>query len=170
MILQSFLASRTGKRFYNFCYRWGACLVIMGVVSKIADLPYSNIFLIIGLITEVFIFFISGFDVPARDYKWEKVIPILNDKTANIVPSKASVNINVASINKAFSTLNREELTRMKENLKKLNKAYEKQIETLENILQTDMSNNAQQMSTHINMLNKQYKQMLDALNVYTEK
>ena len=86
MKLSKFLSSRTGKRFYNLCYCWGACLVILGAVFKIAHMPYDNLFLMIGLFTEVFIFFISGFDEPAREYKWERVFPLLNDKNANINP------------------------------------------------------------------------------------
>ena len=62
MSLRSFLSSRTGKNFYNICYCWGACLVILGAVLKIMHAPYDNLFLMIGLFTEVFIFFISGFD------------------------------------------------------------------------------------------------------------
>lgn len=69
MKLSKFLSSRTGKRFYNLCYCWGACLVILGAVFKIAHMPYDNLLLMIGLFTEVFIFFISGFDEPAREYK-----------------------------------------------------------------------------------------------------
>ena len=79
MKLSKFFSSRTGKRFYNLCYCWGACLVILGAVFKIAHMPYDNLLLMIGLFTEVFIFFISGFDEPAREYKWERVFPLLND-------------------------------------------------------------------------------------------
>ena len=42
MKLSKFLSSRTGKRFYNLCYCWGACLVILGAVFKIAHMPYDN--------------------------------------------------------------------------------------------------------------------------------
>ena len=96
MSLRNFLSSRTGKRFYNFCYCWGACLVILGAISKIGDFPYGNILLGIGLYTEVFIFFISGFDEPTREYKWERVFPILNDKLANTDPKVASVNFKLS--------------------------------------------------------------------------
>ena len=50
MKLSKFLSSRTGKRFYNLCYCWGACLVILGAVFKIAHMPYDNLFLMIGFI------------------------------------------------------------------------------------------------------------------------
>lgn len=169
MTLQSFLSSRTGKRFYNFCYCWGACLVILGAVSKIAYLPYSNVFLMVGLITEVLIFFISGFDEPSREYKWERVFPILNDKNANINPLVAAANFNASSTG-ATSPSAKEDIARMEANIKKLNEAYEKQLEALKGMQQTDLSKNMEQMAEYIELLNKQYKQMLDALNVKTEK
>lgn len=170
MTLQSFLASRTGKRFYNFCYCWGACLVILGAVAKIAYLPYSNLLLMIGLATEVFIFFISGFDEPSREYKWERVFPILNSKAANTDPKKAAVNFNVSGSDQITAEYNKHEMARMEENIRKLNEAYEKQIESLKSMQQVDLKENVQQMAEYTQLLNKQYKQMLDALNVKTEK
>ena len=177
MTLQSFLSSRTGKRFYNFCYCWGACLVILGAVSKIAYLPYSNIFLMVGLITEVLIFFISGFDEPSREYKWERVFPILNSKTANTDPQVAATNINLSSFNQLTSETSKIEIAKLEENIKKLSEAYEtqlkqanKQMELLNSMQQADLQQGIQQMAVYIELLNKQYKQMLDALNVKTEK
>lgn len=169
MTLQHFLASRVGKRLYNFCYCWGACLIILGAVSKIAYLPYSNQFLMIGLVTEIVIFFISGFDEPSREYKWERVFPILNEKAANTDPKVAAVNLN-SGATPITSTSGKEELARMEGNIKKLNEAYEKQIASLKDMQQADLSKNIQQMAVYIELLNKQYKQMLDALNVKTEK
>lgn len=80
MSLEKFLSSRAGRRFYNFAYCWGACLVIAGALFKIMHLPFDNVLLLIGMGVEVFIFFISGFDVPSEDYKWERVFPELTEK------------------------------------------------------------------------------------------
>lgn len=77
MKIDKFLRSRAGRRFYNFAYCWGACLVILGAVFKIAHMPFDSVLLMIGLFTEVFIFFISGFDLPPEEYEWEKVFPEL---------------------------------------------------------------------------------------------
>lgn len=159
MSLQKFLASRTGKRFYNFCYCWGACLIILGAVSKIAHFPYDNLFLMIGLFTEVFIFFISGFDEPSREYKWERVFPMLDSKTTR------TADMDNGSYQK--------ELARLEENIKKLNEAYEaqlkqmgKQIESMNNSNHQELNAGTRQMAEYIEQLNKQYKQMLDAMNV----
>lgn len=93
MSLKSFLSSRAGKNFYNVCYCWGACLVILGAVMKIMHAPYDNVFLMIGLCTEVFIFFISAFDEPSREYKWDRVYPVLNDKNAVTDPKLGNSNV-----------------------------------------------------------------------------
>lgn len=77
MKLMKFLKSSAGRKFYNFAYCWGACLVILGAVFKIAHMPFDSILLMVGLFTEVFIFFISGFDTPEDIYQWEKVFPEL---------------------------------------------------------------------------------------------
>lgn len=77
MSLQNFLSSRRGRRFYNFAYCWGACMVIAGALFKIMHLPFDNVLLLIGMAVEIIIFFISGFDVPSPDYRWERVFPEL---------------------------------------------------------------------------------------------
>ena len=79
MKLMKFLKSSAGRKFYNFAYCWGACLVILGAVFKIAHMPFDSILLMVGLFTEVFIFFISGFDTPDEPYRWEKIVPELKN-------------------------------------------------------------------------------------------
>ena len=79
MKLMKFLKSSAGRKFYNFAYCWGACLVILGAVFKIAHMPFDSVLLMVGLFTEVFIFFISGFDTPDEPYRWEKIFPELKN-------------------------------------------------------------------------------------------
>lgn len=81
MSLQKFLSSRKGRRFYNFAYCWGACMVIAGALFKIMHLPFDNVLLLLGMGVEIFIFFISGFDVPVQNTignaffrSWPKII------------------------------------------------------------------------------------------------
>ena len=75
-----FLSSDRGKRFLNFCYSWGASIVILGAMFKILYLPYGNQMLAIGMITEFLVFFIFGFEKPTSDYQWEDVFPVLKSK------------------------------------------------------------------------------------------
>ena len=36
-----YLASEKGKRVLNFCYSWGASIVIIGALFKLLHLPYG---------------------------------------------------------------------------------------------------------------------------------
>lgn len=62
--IQRWLNSVEGKTFMNYAYSWGAAIVVLGALFKITHLPGGNIMLFIGMGTEVFVFFISGFDRP----------------------------------------------------------------------------------------------------------
>lgn len=75
-----FLASDKGKRVLNFFYSWGAAVVILGAMFKILHLPYGDLMLAVGMITEFFVFFVFGFERPTMDYHWEEVFPVLKSK------------------------------------------------------------------------------------------
>jgi gliding motility-associated protein GldL len=75
-----YLSSEKGKRLLNFCYSWGASIVILGAMFKILHLPYGNTMLAVGMITEFFVFFVFGFERPINDYRWEDVFPVLKSK------------------------------------------------------------------------------------------
>jgi len=65
--LERFLASEKGKKMFNFFYSWGAAVVIIGALCKITHFPYGNTILVIGMLTEALVFFISGFDNSSND-------------------------------------------------------------------------------------------------------
>ncbi len=76
--IEAFLQTPRGKRALNFAYSFGAAIVILGAMFKILHLPFGNVMLFIGMVTEAFVFVISAFDTPIRDYDWGKVFPVLN--------------------------------------------------------------------------------------------
>jgi gliding motility-associated protein GldL len=78
--VEMYLSSDKGKRMLNFCYSWGASIVILGAMFKILHLPYGNTMLAVGMITEFFVFFVFGFERPSNDYRWEDVFPVLKSK------------------------------------------------------------------------------------------
>lgn len=78
--LGSFIASEGGQRFFNFAYSIGAAIVIWGALFKILHLPGGNTLLSVGMGTEVLMFVLTAFDRPPREYKWEKVFPVLEKK------------------------------------------------------------------------------------------
>lgn len=81
-LVEKFLSKDSGKRFFQFFYSWGAAIVIIGALAKLMHWPYNlgNILLTVGLVTEFFVFFISAFDRPPKEYKWEDVFPVLDSK------------------------------------------------------------------------------------------
>ena len=62
--LQKGMDSVAGQTFLNYAYSWGAAIVILGTLFKLTHLPGANLFLFLGMGTEVFVFFISAFDRP----------------------------------------------------------------------------------------------------------
>lgn len=62
--LQHWMDSVPGQTFMNYAYSWGAAVVILGTLFKLTHIPGANLMLFIGMGTEVFVFFISGFDRP----------------------------------------------------------------------------------------------------------
>lgn len=78
--IEMFLASERGKRMLNFCYSWGASIVILGAMFKILYLPYANQILFVAMLVESLVFFISAFEHPGKEYHWEEVFPVLKSK------------------------------------------------------------------------------------------
>ena len=78
--IEMFLASERGKRALNFCYSWGASIVIIGALFKLLHLPYGNQILFVAMTVEALVFFISAFEHPSSEYHWEEVFPVLKSK------------------------------------------------------------------------------------------
>ena len=60
--VQKWMDSPSGQVFMNYAYSWGAAVVILGTLFKLTHIPGANAMLFIGMGTEVFVFFISGFE------------------------------------------------------------------------------------------------------------
>lgn len=103
-ILEMFLSSEKGKRVLNFCYSWGASIVILGAMFKLLHLPYANQILFVAMITEAAVFFISAFERPNDEYHWEDVFPVLKSKNPLDRPNLDKMEGgNTASINSPIS-------------------------------------------------------------------
>lgn len=74
--LQKWLDSVPGQTFMNYAYSWGAAVVILGALFKLTHLPGANFWLFLGMGTEVFVFFISGFDRPFDKTEEGRDLPI----------------------------------------------------------------------------------------------
>lgn len=62
--LQHWMDGECGQTFLNYAYSWGAAIVILGALFKLTHLPAADLFLYIGMGTEVLVFFVSAFDRP----------------------------------------------------------------------------------------------------------
>lgn len=62
--LQKWMDSVPGQTFLNYAYSWGAAVVILGTLFKLTHIQGANAMLFIGMGTEVFVFFLAGFDRP----------------------------------------------------------------------------------------------------------
>ena len=78
--VEMYLASEKGKRVLNFCYSWGASIVIIGALFKLLHLPYGNQILFVAMTVEALVFFVSAFERPGNEYHWEEVFPVLKSK------------------------------------------------------------------------------------------
>ena len=84
--LQKWLDSVPGQTFMNYAYSWGAAIVIAGALFKLTHLPGANFWLFLGMGTEIFVFFISGFDRPFDKTEDGKDLPThvhLDDEDAD---------------------------------------------------------------------------------------
>ena len=61
---EHFLASERGKRILNYFYSWGAAFVILGALFKLLHIRYGDEILLVSMLTEFAVFFISGFERP----------------------------------------------------------------------------------------------------------
>ena len=183
--LSRFLSSHKGKVFFNMAYSWGACLVILGAVFKISHFPYDDVFLMVGMITEVTVFFITGFDDPAREYKWERVFPTLLYKSKTGQPSFDTEKVIEELSTKAI----KEKLKEMEAHIDAMNKAYEQQTAELASQMKaiTEVSaafnrmkevytdalsgsdairKDTNEISGKLDAINKQYSKMMEAMNI----
>lgn len=60
--VQKWMDSPSGQVFMNYAYSWGAAIVILGTLFKLTHIAGANTMLFVGMGTEVFVFFISGFE------------------------------------------------------------------------------------------------------------
>ncbi|OFX88286.1 MAG: hypothetical protein A2W99_10655 [Bacteroidetes bacterium GWF2_33_16] len=65
------------KKFMAKLYGWGAAVVILGALFKINHWPLATLMLIVGMGTEVVIFFFSAFEPIHEDVDWTLVYPEL---------------------------------------------------------------------------------------------
>ncbi len=107
--MTSFLTSRKWKRISHILYSWGASIVILGALFKLTHFSIGFLtgesMLWVGLLTEAFIFFISGLESPHKEYDWSLVYPELIGMEG--APRKKQIGTDgFAQLNELFASAN----------------------------------------------------------------
>ncbi|MDR2835997.1 MAG: gliding motility protein GldL [Bacteroidales bacterium] len=133
MSLSEFTQSKKYKKFMGYVYGWGAAVVMVGALFKIQHYPGAEPMLIVGLLTEAFIFFLSAFEPPHEEVDWSLVYPELAgvEKSLNISDKKSAINSKKSALEKFDAMINNAEITpelfdRLGHGLKNLNNTTQK--------------------------------------------
>ena len=96
--LQRGMESVPGQTFLNYAYSWGAAVVILGTLFKLTHISGANAMLFIGMGTEVFVFFLSGFARPAvlKDREEAERMAEMTDGDGAGVPDEAAPTVGSA--------------------------------------------------------------------------
>ncbi len=123
--MTNFFATKKWKRISQFLYSWGASVVILGVLFKLIHFSLGvltgELMLTIGLLTEAFLFFITGFENPHKEYDWSLVYPELVGMEG-VPRQRASVGASGVGLSELFanSDISHEVMAKLAEGLKRL--------------------------------------------------
>lgn len=160
---------------------WGASVVLVGALFKITHWPGATPMLVVGLLTEAFIFFLAGIEQPHEEIDWTLVYPELKvsddieDEILSSGKKGLSKNTDVAipsmeafakfdeMIAKAgddglFDKLNTG-LNKLSDNVNGLNDITDASVAT------NEFTENVKNASTNVNQLSDSYKKSADELS-----
>lgn len=124
MAKESFLSSPKGKKIVGYAYGLGAAVVIVGALFKILHLPGASVVLTIGMGTEAFLFALSAFEDPHKEYHWDLVFPQLEGGEGGPImgaaaPAAAKSGNSIEDIAQA-GTLSESDAQKLNEGIRKL--------------------------------------------------
>jgi gliding motility-associated protein GldL len=157
-------------------YGIGAAVVIVGALFKILHFEGADLMLMIGLLTEAVIFFVSAFEPPHQEPDWSKVYPELGEEyeapaTATRLSNKPGTSITQqldASLEKAkigpelLDSLGKG-LNNLAESAKKMNTLSDAGVAT------TEYAANVKKASTQLLEMNKSYDVAIKAVSSMSE-
>lgn len=168
------------KVFMGYVYGWGASVVMVGALFKIQHYPGSGVMLIIGLMTEAIIFFLSAFEPPHEQVDWSLVYPELAgiDKdmdSINVEDKKAAVKSKKSALEKFDAMIENAEITpelfeKLGHGLKNLNNTTEKLKDVSDATAATNnYVANFEKASEKVNSFAEAYGASAEKLNVQAE-
>jgi gliding motility-associated protein GldL len=169
------------KVFMGYVYGWGATVVMIGALFKIQHYPGASVMLIVGLMTEAVIFFLSAFEPPHEQVDWSLVYPELAgiDKdmdSINVEDKKAAVKSKKSALEKFDAMIENAEITpelfeKLGHGLKNLNNTTEKLKDVSDATAATNnYVANFEKASEKVNSFAEAYGASAEKLNVQAEK
>ena len=73
----AFNKTRKFANIFNKVNCWGASIVMVGALFKIQHYPGASVMLMVGLLTEAVIFFVTGLSPVPTEYHWQNIFPEL---------------------------------------------------------------------------------------------
>jgi gliding motility-associated protein GldL len=73
----AFNKTRSFQNIFNKVNCWGASVVMVGALFKIQHYPGASVMLMVGLLTEAAIFFVTGLSPVPTEYHWHNIFPEL---------------------------------------------------------------------------------------------
>jgi gliding motility-associated protein GldL len=134
--MSAFFESDRFKRIKNLIIGIGASVVLVGALFKILHWPGADQMLMVGMLTEAFLFLMLGILPPHKDYYWEKIYPDL-DIAPEVEEAKSGKKVHKMTEPKESVTRQLDKMLedskvepvmieRLGENLKKLGENIEK--------------------------------------------
>jgi gliding motility-associated protein GldL len=160
---KGFFGSKIFKNFMNITYGIGASIVIAGALFKIEHWDGASEMLILGMMTECIVFFISAFDFPADDYEWERVYPQLAED--NFIPEEGP---DIGRLNASMNSLDAGVFETLSGTLSGLNTNVEKLAGVADAADATnDYTDKIRTASGKIDSLNRSYAVAVDSMSEF---
>lgn len=178
MNLSELTSSKKYKKFMGVVYGWGAAIVMVGALFKIQHYPGAGAMLVVGLLTEAVIFFLSAFEPPHEEVDWSLVYPELAgvEENLNISDRKAAVNSKKSALEKFDAMIENAEITpelfeRLGSGLKNLNTTASKLNDVSDATVATNnYVANFEKASEKVASFADAYGSSAEKLNVQAEK
>lgn len=156
----SFVKTKGFKYFKNLIIGIGAGVVLVGALFKILSWEYANEMLIVGMLTEAFIFIFLGVIGPEKDYYWEKLYPGLDNYRATLTPlTEGPVGADLQSQTPALNgEVVEQQLGGMLSELQTMSRS----LSSLKALQEVDFSGTSDQIKTMSNFYSKMNEAMAD--------
>jgi len=157
-------------------YGIGAAVVIVGALFKILHIEGADLMLMIGLLTEACIFFLSAFEPPHQELDWSKVYPELaEDYEAPAAPTRITGKTGASLTQQLDASLEKAKigpelldslgkgLTNLADSTKKMANITDAAVAT------NDYATNVKKASTQLLEMNKSYDTAIKAVSSMSE-